>query len=99
MGKTAFVIEHDFVMASAMNDRIVVYTGTPGVECTATTPVGLVQGFNTFLKMLDVTFRRDPENFRPRINKRNSAMDREQKASGTYYLFDIDDDGIEVSIA
>ena len=46
----------------------------------------------SFLEMLDVTFRRDPENLRPRINKRNSAMDRQQKSDGTFYLFDLDDD-------
>jgi ABC-type oligopeptide transport system ATPase subunit len=33
--KTAFVIEHDFLMATALSDRIVEYIGQPGVECTA----------------------------------------------------------------
>jgi len=42
--------------------------------------------------MLNVTFRRDPENLRPRINKRNSAMDRQQKANGQFYLFDLVDE-------
>jgi ATP-binding cassette subfamily E protein 1 len=27
---------------------------------------------NKFLKMMDITFRRDPTNFRPRINKMES---------------------------
>ena len=94
LGKTAFVIEHDFVMASAMADRIVVYTGTPGVECTATTPQGLGDGFNAFLSALQVTFRRDPANLRPRINKKGSLKDTEQKADGVYYLFDAPDDDI-----
>lgn len=44
MQKTAFVIEHDFVMASALADRVIVYTGQPGVECTANTPQGVVEG-------------------------------------------------------
>jgi len=85
LGKTAFVIEHDFVMATALYDRVVVYRGTPGVECTAGSPLSPAEGFNTFLKKLDITFRRDPENYRPRINKRNSVLDREQKKSGLYY--------------
>mmetsp|Transcript_9299 Transcript_9299/g.27840 ORF Transcript_9299/g.27840 Transcript_9299/m.27840 type:complete len:682 (+) Transcript_9299:183-2228(+) len=88
LGKTAFIIEHDFVMATALYDRVVVYRGKPSVECTAGTPQSPAEGFNTFLKKLDITFRRDPENFRPRINKRNSVLDREQKKSGDYYNLD-----------
>jgi len=67
--KTAFVVEHDFIMATYLADRVVVYTGRPGIEATATTPQGLLSGMNQFLKSLEVTFRRDPTNFRPRINK------------------------------
>ena len=92
MRKTAFVVEHDFVMASAITDRCIVYSGEPGVECTANPPKGLVDGFNDFLKQLDVTFRRDPVNFRPRVNKKGSSKDREQKAAGAHFLFDCDED-------
>jgi ATP-binding cassette subfamily E protein 1 len=31
------------------------------------------------LASLEITFRRDPTNFRPRVNKRDSLKDREQK--------------------
>lgn len=64
--KTAFVVEHDFIMATYLADRVVVYTGRPGVEATANSPQGLLSGMNMFLKSLEVTFRRDPTNFRPR---------------------------------
>jgi len=84
--RTAFVVEHDFIMATYLADRMVVYDGEPGVECTAHSPQPLVQGTNTFLKSIDVTFRRDPTNFRPRINKKNSVKDREQKEAGMYFL-------------
>ncbi len=30
-------------------------------------------GMNTFLKNLEITFRRDPTNYRPRINKKASG--------------------------
>jgi ATP-binding cassette subfamily E protein 1 len=40
---------------------------------------------NTFLRNLEITFRRDPTNYRPRINKRESTKDREQKLAGTFY--------------
>jgi ATP-binding cassette subfamily E protein 1 len=86
--KTAFVIEHDFLMASTLFDRVVVYTGRPGIECTAHSPNAIVEGMNSFLQELDITFRRDPSNYRPRINKEDSTKDREQKAAGEYYLAD-----------
>lgn len=43
---------------------------------------------NLFLKNLDITFRRDPTNYRPRINKADSLKDREQKVAGSYYYLD-----------
>ncbi len=50
-------------------------------------------GFNEFLKQLDVTFRRDPTNYRPRINKHDSVKDKEQKLIGKF-LFNINLDQI-----
>lgn len=35
-------------------------------------PQSLLAGMNRFLALLGITFRRDPNNFRPRINKLNS---------------------------
>lgn len=43
---------------------------------------------NEFLNMMDITFRRDPYNFRPRINKHASVKDSEQKKAGNYFLMD-----------
>lgn len=113
--KTAFVVEHDFIMATYLADRVVVYDGTPGVETTAHSPQvssslgtfpsissivtevcgfvftffqALIPGMNTFLKQLNITFRRDPSNYRPRINKIDSNKDREQKAAGNYFYLD-----------
>ena len=34
---------------------------------------------NKFLASLEITFRRDPTNYRPRVNKLNSVKDKEQK--------------------
>ena len=64
--KTAFVVEHDFIMATYLADRVVVYHGNPGIEATASAPQSLLGGMNQFLRSLQVTFRRDPVNFRPR---------------------------------
>lgn len=82
--KTAFVVEHDFIMATYLADRVIVFDGEPGINARANTPESLLTGCNKFLKNLDVTFRRDPTNFRPRINKLNSQLDQEQKMTGNY---------------
>ena len=37
---------------------------------------------------LEITFRRDPTNFRPRINKHGSVKDREQKYAGDFFFHD-----------
>ncbi|GKZ84930.1 Fe-S cluster-binding ribosome biosynthesis protein [Aspergillus niger] len=84
--KTAFIVEHDFIMATYLADRVIVFDGQPSVDAHANAPESLVTGCNTFLKNLDVTFRRDPNSYRPRINKYQSQMDQEQKLAGNYYL-------------
>ncbi|MCK4613961.1 MAG: hypothetical protein KAU14_04085 [Thermoplasmata archaeon] len=40
---------------------------------------------NRIPRDVDVTFRRDPDTKRPRINKRGSTLDREQRSKGEYY--------------
>jgi len=68
-----------------------VYSGTPAIEAKAHAPQSLLTGMNTFLHHLEITFRRDPTNYRPRINKLDSVKDREQKSSGNFFFMDADD--------
>lgn len=82
--KTAFIVEHDFIMATYLADRVIVFDGQPSIKSRANTPESLLTGCNKFLKNLDVTFRRDPNTYRPRINKLASQLDNEQKSSGNY---------------
>lgn len=86
--KTAFIVEHDFIMATYLADRVIVFEGQPSQDATAKAPESLLTGCNRFLKNLNVTFRRDPNSFRPRINKLNSQMDKEQKAAGNFFFLD-----------
>ncbi|RHZ78200.1 hypothetical protein Glove_166g294 [Diversispora epigaea] len=86
--KTAFVVEHDFIMATYLANRVIVYEGIPSKEALANTPQSLLSGMNKFLASLEITFRRDPTNFRPRINKAESSKDKEQKASGSYFFLE-----------
>lgn len=67
---------------------MIVYDGAPGIETNANSPQALIPGMNTFLKQLNITFRRDPTNFRPRINKMDSVKDKEQKISGNYFFME-----------
>jgi translation initiation factor RLI1 len=34
--KTAFIIEHDFIMATYLADRVIVFEGVPAITATAT---------------------------------------------------------------
>jgi len=82
---TAFVVEHDVVAQDFIADRLMVFTGQPGVKGTANLPTNLRDGMNNFLKEMEVTFRRDPTTKRPRVNKENSKLDKFQKQIGEYY--------------
>ncbi|XP_065884818.1 ATP-binding cassette sub-family E member 1-like [Dysidea avara] len=86
--KTAFVVEHDFIMATYLADRVIVLDGKPSIDSVANTPTSLLLGMNKFLGSLEITFRRDNENLRPRINKLNSVKDVEQKRSGKYFFLE-----------
>ena len=82
---TAFVVEHDVVAQDFIADRLMVFTGEPGVKGIANPPTSLRNGMNAFLKEMEVTFRRDPVTKRPRVNKENSKLDKFQKEIGEYY--------------
>jgi ATP-binding cassette subfamily E protein 1 len=82
---TAFVVEHDVVAQDFTADRLMVFTGDPGVKGIANPPASLRNGMNMFLKEMQVTFRRDPVTKRPRVNKDGSRLDKFQKEIGEYY--------------
>jgi len=84
-GIPAFVVEHDVVTQDFIADRLMVFNGEPGVSGLANPPTSLRKGMNTFLKEMNITFRRDPATMRPRVNKEASQMDMFQKGIGEYY--------------
>ena len=86
--KTAFVVEHDFVMSTYLASKVIVFGGTPSVKCVANAPEKIVIGMNSFLEELDITFRHDETTHRPRINKINSVKDKEQKLVKKYFSLD-----------
>jgi len=84
-GIPAFVVEHDVVTQDFIADRLMVFNGEPGVTGLANPPTSLRKGMNTFLKEMNITFRRDSVTMRPRVNKEDSQMDKFQKGIGEYY--------------
>ena len=86
--KAAFVIDHDVYFIDIVSDSLLVFEGEGGVSGMAEGPFGLREGMNRFLSGVDVTFRRDHDSKRPRINKSHSRKDREQRNVGDYYSFD-----------
>jgi ATP-binding cassette subfamily E protein 1 len=111
--KSAFIIEHDIMMAVALssdiNNRIIMveksvdnsvnnsatYSATDSVDksnptehnlhiSTVSEPMDFTTGINYFLKSLNITMRTS-QNGRPRINKKNSQLDQNQKSRNAYY--------------
>lgn len=89
--KTAMVVDHDIYMIDMLSERLIVFEGKPAVYGVAKRPSSMQEGMNKFLSNLDITFRRDDDTSRPRVNKPNSRLDREQKAAGEYYYYGFDE--------
>ncbi len=86
---TAFVVEHDVVTQDFIADRLMIFTGEPGIYGVANPPTSLRRGMNAFLKEMGITFRRDLVTKRPRVNKEGSKLDRRQKKIGEYYYVSV----------
>lgn len=82
---TVLVIDHDIYMIDLLADRLMVFDGEPAHHGRAAAPQEMRAGMNDFLADLDITFRRDEQTGRPRINKPGSQKDTEQKREGEYY--------------
>jgi ATP-binding cassette subfamily E protein 1 len=83
--RPGLIVDHDVYFIDLVSDSLMVFSGEPSVNGIAKGPLGLRDGMNAFLKDINITFRRDGDTHRPRINKQDSRLDREQKTSGEYY--------------
>jgi ATP-binding cassette subfamily E protein 1 len=86
--KAAMVIDHDIYFIDIVSDSLLVFDGEGGKRGNAVGPLSLRKGMNRFLEDVNITFRRDHESHRPRINKPNSRKDREQKIAGEYFYIE-----------
>jgi len=84
-GISAIVVDHDIQFIDYLSDRILIFTGIPGKE-GSTELLEKKEGMNKVLKLLEITYRRDPSTKRPRINKPDSQLDQEQKKTNNYYI-------------
>lgn len=82
---TVLVVDHDLMFIDNVADKLMVFTGDPGVNGVVQGPFKKPEAMNLFLKELDITLRRDPQSGRPRINKLGSTKDREQRQSNNWY--------------
>lgn len=84
-GKAAIIIDHDLLFLDYLSKHLLVFSGEPAIKGQTNGPHTMEKGMNMFLKDLNITFRRDEESNRPRMNKADSQKDKEQKASGKLY--------------
>jgi len=83
--KSALVVDHDVYFIDYIADGLLCFEGIPSKEGKAKGPYNMRQGMNTFLERVGITFRRDKNTYRPRINKPGSRLDREQKSKNEFY--------------
>jgi len=84
-GKSAIIIDHDIQLMDLISDTMVIFEGESGLRGHATSPLPKPEAMNRFLKSLEMTFRRDEHSLRPRVNKLESRLDKNQKMSGHFY--------------
>lgn len=83
--KAGFIVEHDIVFQDYVSDTLMVFLGEGGIFGKAYPPTSVEKGMNRFLSNIEVTFRRDFETGRPRVNKVKSKLDKKQRREGRYY--------------
>ena len=84
-GVSILIVDHDLLFIDYLADKLIVFDGQPAKNGVAEGPFSMEQGMNKFLSDLQITMRRDKESNRPRINKPESRLDREQKETGKLY--------------
>lgn len=84
-GRSAVIIDHDLQLMDLVSDRMIICEGEPGVRGMATSPMPKSDAMNRFLATLGISFRRDERSMRPRVNKLDSRLDKQQKVSGRFY--------------
>jgi ATP-binding cassette, sub-family E, member 1 len=81
----ALVVDHDVYFLDLASDALMVFAARGDSGGEGAGPFPMREGMNRLLRQVEITFRRDAETLRPRINREGSVLDRDQRASGEYY--------------
>ena len=84
-GSSALVVDHDILFIDYLSNNLLVFQGESAVNGNVNGTFSMEEGMNVFLKELNISLRRDKESLRPRINKLDSVLDREQKRKNKLY--------------
>jgi ATP-binding cassette subfamily E protein 1 len=85
--RSVLVVDHDIYLIDLLSEKLMVFEGEQGKRGVAHPPVRMREGMNRFLASIGITFRRDEDTRRPRVNKPGSRLDRSQRESGEYYYY------------
>jgi ATP-binding cassette subfamily E protein 1 len=85
--RSVLVVDHDIYLIDLLSEKLMVFEGEQGKRGVAHPPVRMREGMNRFLASIGITFRRDEDTHRPRVNKPGSRLDRSQRESGEYYYY------------
>ena len=83
---SVFVADHDLLFLAYLADTLIIFSGEPSKHGMSSGPVDIKTGMNDFMKLLNITVRREEETGRPRINKHGSVIDREQREKNKWFM-------------
>lgn len=83
---SVFVVDHDLLFLAYLADTLIIFSGEPSKHGLSSEPQDIQKGMNEFMKLLNITVRREEETGRPRINKLSSVVDREQRAKNKWFM-------------
>ncbi len=83
---TAFIVDHDLLLISYVADSIINFNGDSGIKGISSKIESFEVGISNLLKSLDITLRKEKDTGRPRINKKYSVLDREQKENDKWVV-------------
>lgn len=82
--RVVLVVDHDLEFLYNTADRLIVMEGEPAVEGRVAGTFGKEEGVQRLLRQFGLTYRRDEQTHRLKLNKRGSRKDTELKGSGRY---------------
>ncbi|OIO28695.1 ribosome biogenesis/translation initiation ATPase RLI [Candidatus Micrarchaeota archaeon CG_4_10_14_0_2_um_filter_60_11] len=83
-GCAVLVVDHDLEFLLNTVDRLLVMDGEPAKRGTVQGVYDKDEGVRMLLEKFDLSYRRDPDTKRLKLNKRGSVKDRELKESGAF---------------